>query len=392
MRKINTKQLPFVIRTCYKQTDFQNKKFPIIIYGTFGIGKSFIIYEEAKAIAKSKGKEFIDFNRATFQQKEDLIKNPTGKFVFLDIRLSEYDTSDIKGLPDFKEANGTSSDSIIWKSPFWTKILENPEADGIILFDEINLATPLVISSIYKILHDRIINDRAISPNFLMISAGNKDDDKAYTHELASPVRDRAVELELSPPTAESWIEDFAIPNDIDSRIIGFITWKPSYLRSVDFDSEAKFTTPRGWARLNALIHGIEKYEDIELLSSTAIGEGIAREFVAFCKIKDTIKLEEVIKNPREFKKIDAIDIRYFVITAIAEKYKDKSKKNEVTFEKLMELSEVLDEMNLPDYVTMFLRLAIKYAGRKFDEDFTAKANNFPIIKKYNKVFLSEEK
>lgn len=380
VKKISPKEFKIIIKAGYKQKDsLTNRKYPLLCYGTFGIGKSWIVKDVAKEIAEKKGKLFIDWNTIPLEEKEKVIENPKAYFVMLDIRLSEYDTTDLKGLPDFKDDK-----CIIWKTPFFSKLLENPESDGILFFDEINLATPLVISSVYKIIYDRVINDGKIGDNWLIMGCGNKDEDRAYTHELASPVRDRACEVELSPPTPDEWCE-WGIKNGIDSRIIGFLNWKPTYLHKVDFEDKQKFTTPRGWHRLSQIINGVEDYDTLDLLSGTAISEGIALEFVSFCKIKDLIKLDEIIKNPELLKNITEVGQRYFIVSALAEQYKTKK---EVDFSKIMKVSEILDNSKQQEFVALLWRLCVKYNPVKFAKEFTEKDINNPLKKKYHQYIV----
>lgn len=374
VKKVNHQQFKTLIKAFYKQKRADGSKIPLIAYGTFGVGKSAVVRDTAIEIAEKKGKNFVDWNRITRQEKDKLFQNPKESFILMDIRLSEFDSSDIKGLPDFKK----DSHSIEWKVPFWATILEHPESDGILFFDEINLATPLVISSVYKILHDRVINEGKINDNWLIIGCGNKDDDKAYTHELASPVRDRGGEVELIPPSADDWTE-WAIKNNIDNRIIGFINWKSTNLHSVNYEDGQKFTTERGWARLNTLIKDVTDYQTLDLISSSAIGEGIAREFIAFCKIKDIVNLEDIIKNPEELKKITEVSMLYFIIGALAERYKD----NKLKFTDILKISEVLDNLKKTEFVPMFWRLCSKYNVLKFRNDWASADKNSPLIDKF---------
>lgn len=377
-KKITHKQLGSLIKHLYSTKTTRGTKLPLIVYGTFGVGKSTIIQDRAKEIAEKKQKEYVNWNEVTRAKKDEINLNPEKFFVLIDIRLSEFDSSDVKGLPDFKDEN-----SIEWKIPFWAKLLENPKSDGILFFDEINLATPLVISSTYKIIHDRVVNESKINNNWLILSAGNKDEDRAYTHELASPVKDRACEVELIPPNIDDWT-NWATENGIDSRIIGFLNWKPSNLHKVDFDDGQKFTTERGWERLHYLIQGLIDYKELDLVSGTAISEGIAREFTAFCKIKDSVKLDEIIKNPEKFKEVEDISIKYFVVTALAEHYKDKK----VTFEKLLEISKVLDEMKCAEFIALMWKLASKYAKERFRKDFTTKDLDNPLRVKFHEYLV----
>jgi len=240
------------------------------------------------------------------------------------------------------------------------------------------LAPPLVISSTYKIIYDRVINESKINDKWLILGAGNKEDDRAFTHELASPVRDRGGEVELITPSAESWT-DWALNHNIDSRIIGFVNFKPSVLHSVNYDDNQKFTTERGWARVNALINGVKDYNQLDLISASAIGEGIAREFSAFCKIKEQINLEDIIKNPKKLQKVEEIDIKYFIITALSEKYKDKK----INFKNIISISEELDKQKNAEFVALFWRLCMRLNPNKFKSEILKSKSK--ILDKYVK-------
>ena len=168
VKKVTHKELNVLIEHYYKT------KEPLFIWGTFGIGKSRVMREVAIDKAKEKGKEFVEWNKTNPDKKQEVFNNPEKYFVFIDIRLSEYDSSDIKGLPDFQ----SDKKSIDFRVPFWALLLEKPESDGILFFDEINLATPLVISSCYKIIYDRVVNDGKINDNWLIVGCGNKQEDR----------------------------------------------------------------------------------------------------------------------------------------------------------------------------------------------------------------------
>ena len=372
VKKVTHKELAELLKVYYE------KKTSLLIYGSFGLGKSVTVRETAKKIAKERGREFIEWNSLTREEKQKVAEYPEKYFCLMDIRLSEYDSSDIKGLPDFKDG-----ESIVWKSPFFAKVLEKENSDGILFFDEINLATPLVISSVYKIIYDRVINESKINSNWLILGCGNLSKDRAYTHELAPPVRDRGGEVELISPSADDWT-DWAVANKIDSKIIGFINFKPSNLHKVDFEDEQKFTTERGWERLNNLIKGISDLKTLELVSSSAISEGVAKEFVAFCKIQDKVKLEEIIKNPEKLEAIKEISIKYFVITALAEKYKD----DKVKFNKVIKISEVLDKMKNAEFVALLWRLCYRYDSSKFRKEFTGSEINKELAERYSKYLI----
>ena len=238
------------------------------------------------------------------------------------------------------------------------------------------------MSSCYKIIYDRIINDEKVSDNWLIIGCGNLDSDRAFTHTLPAPLKDRGGEVELVKPEPEDWVVDFAIPNEIDSRIIGYINFKKSSLHKVDFNDNQKFVTPRGWERVSNLIKGVKVWNTLELTCKSAIGEGIAHEFIGFCKISEKMKLEEVIKNPQRIKKITELSVKFFLVSALAERYKDKK----VNFEKLMEASKVLDECKNAEFVALLWRLASSYT-QQFKKDFLASKDS-KFIEKYGKFII----
>jgi len=371
VKQITHEQLKQLIKVYYSKKNNDGRKNSLIIYGTFGVGKSSVVKASGRDIAKSQNREYVEWNKLTEIQRKELFENPEKYFCLIDIRLSEFDTSDIKGLPDYH-----GKDSIIWKCPLWAKFLELENSNGVLFFDEINLAPPLVISSTYKIIYDRIINESKINDEWLILGAGNNEEDRAFTHDLASPVRDRGGEVELITPSVESWC-NWAMDNDIDSRIIGFVNYKPSSLHQVNFEDRQKFTTERGWERVNSLIKGVEKYDELDLITSTAIGEGIAREFTAFCKIKEKISFDELIKNPKTIESITEVDMKYFVITALSEMYKLKK----VTFDNVMAISQELDRIGNCEFVALFWRLCMRSNPKKFKDEIIKTSN--PLISKY---------
>lgn len=294
---------------------------------------------------------------------------------------------------DFKRKRATEH-FFIYNDKIWTKIkniskkeefteiynFEVKDSNTYIANNILTHNTPIVISSCYKIIYDRIINNSKINKNWLIIGCGNLSEDRAYTHDIAPPLRDRGGEVVLACATIDNWTE-WAIKNEIDSRIIGFLNFKTSNLYKVDFDDEQKYTTYRGWQRVSNLIKGIKDYKVLELISSSAIGEGISKEFVAFCKINEKINLEGFIKEPRKLKTIKDVGIKYFVITAIADRYKDKK----INFAKIYDISKILDDGNA-EFVALLWRLCSGYSKRfrqeflgKVDEKFAVKYANYML-------------
>ena len=80
---------------------FDGANIPLMVYGTYGIGKSQIVRESA--IEKSEERSsriFLNWMSATNEEKKSAIENPEKYFAFIDIRLSQLEPSDIRGIPN----------------------------------------------------------------------------------------------------------------------------------------------------------------------------------------------------------------------------------------------------------------------------------------------------
>jgi len=373
--KINHKELKDLTKI------YCDKKISFFVRGRFGIGKSRAIREVAMEKAKEKGRIFVEWNSMTENEKLALMDNPEKHYVFIDIRLSEYSPDDIKGLPLFMN----NQRAIEFKIPLWALLLEHKDSDGVLFFDEINLATPLVMSSCYKIVYDRVVNQSRINNNWFIMMAGNTEEDRAYTTDVPSPLKDRCGEVELNIPSIEEWSE-WAIKNKISSSIIGFLNFKNSNLWKVNYEDNQKYTTPRSWERCSILIDGIKNddYDKLLLIVSSALGEGVASEYVAFCKLREKVNLKEILKKPEKIKDLDTekdLGMMYFLISAIADNYRT----GEVKFNDVMNITKVLDEIKKVEFVALLWRLCISY-NEKFEEEFVKdKGSALEFANKYLK-------
>ena len=381
VKKITHEQLIQIIKILYESPDNEGKKIPAMCSGTFGIGKSFGIKTSAKLLAKDRTRKYSAWNELSYEEKRNIVDNNLLKdyFILFDIRLSEFDATDIKGLPDFDKLRKW----IEWRYPFFVEVLQHPDSDGIVFFDEMNLAPDLTLKSCYKILHDKVINDVKINYNWLIVGAGNTEADHASISEMPAPLKDRVAEFELLPPSAKDWIK-WAIKYGIHPKIIAYLTWKGTNLRKVNYEDGQKFTTERGWERVSCIMN--RTFEDIELACGTLIGEGIAVEFVNFLKIQDRVNLDEIVKNPKKVKDVTEPGEKYFVVSGLAEKYSN----NTMTFEQMFAISQELYQNRSGDFVALMWRLCSRMAKAKFRKDFTSKELNHPLRAIFLK-FLTED-
>lgn len=246
-----------------------------MIEGSPGMGKSEIVQQ----IAKSYGLKLID------------------------LRLSQCDPTDLLGFPTI----GTNIDPTKARAgyvPMDTFPLENdtiPQGyNGWLIFmDEFSSAMRAVQAAAYKIVLDRKVGQQSLHKNVAIVCAGNKETDNAIVEPMSTALQSRLVHMELVVD-AEEWLQ-WAASNKVDHRITSYVGWKPDALYSFQADHTDKtYACPRTWEFANRLLKNISTLDKdaLPLLAGT-LSEGIAREFLAYCKVQDKLpKLSQIMAAP----------------------------------------------------------------------------------------------
>ena len=311
MYSVNSKEYIELLKVCFET------KIPLYVYGGAGVGKSEIPTQVFPSIAKSQNREFIKWTDLTCDQKIVCIKNPEKYFVFCDQRIGQMDMTDLRGIPNM------INKEILETIPFsWIVYFTQKEASGVIFFDELNLAPPIVAGQAYQIIHDRVISDRKLSKDVWVFGAGNRACDQANVFEMPFPLRDRFCECELNID-AKTWIS-WASANNINPHLISFINWKESYLYKINKDSSVKNSTPRGIVRASKLIGDLDIVKDresINRLVSISVGTAFACEFEAYIKHYNTLNWDMIYKNPKSILEL-SIDQVFALIGGMAEHFK----------------------------------------------------------------------
>jgi len=283
---------------------------PLFVWGTFGIGKTYAVKKAGEIIAKMHGLEYSD----NIQDIDD-----PNKFCVITIALHHFDPAELKGLgfPD-KEKGVTV---------FYPPETLPRKGQGIIFLDELNLAPPLVQANAYQLVLERRIGKYVVPPGYMIIAAGNTDADRAYTYQTAAPLNNRFFHCKLNTPTVEEWIKDFAIPEGIDIRILGFLSFREDYLHKFNPENYDKIVpTPRMWDHASEAIIGIEDEEMLRKCIGMAVGYDIATEFVSWLRLSKDYNISHIFEtgtipdfpHGTELKKVS---IRYALSTAIAHHY-----------------------------------------------------------------------
>jgi len=276
---------------------FKNQR-PIFLWGPPGIGKSDII--------KQLGSE-LDAH-------------------VIDVRLSLWEPTDIKGIPYFDSNDNTMR---------WAPPSELPNAElaskhkQIILFlDEMNSAAPSVQAAAYQLILNRRVGTYHLPDNVVLVAAGNRETDKGVTFRMPAPLANRFVHLEMQV----NWDDYFewAVENKVHQDVVGFLSFSKKSLYDFDPKSSSRaFATPRSWSFVSELL--TDDDVDVDTLTdlvSGSVGEGLAISFMAHRKISSKMP------NPTDIltgkvKKMDSKEISamYSLTVSLCYELKDSCEK-----------------------------------------------------------------
>lgn len=253
------------------------QRWPAFVWGAPGIGKSAIVRRVAEG----------------------------ADMPVIDVRASLLDPTDLRGIPTVGEGRA------VWLPPsFLPKESDRP---GVLFLDEINAAPPLVQASLYQLVLDRRVGEYVLPPGWWIVAAGNRQHDKAVTFRMSSALANRFVHVTLEPDV-DDWRE-WAIAEALDPLVVSFIGFRPALLWQ-EPGQEAAYATPRTWQMLSDVLARFGAPDACSDLVPGIVGEGPAREFLAFARsAADMGMIERILADPETAELPQTLD-RLFVLTS----------------------------------------------------------------------------
>ena len=271
---------------------FKSKR-PIFVWGPPGIGKSDVV----KQIGEDLGAPVID------------------------VRLSLWEPTDIKGIPYFDSVSSTMK----WAPPIeLPSEVDAAQHDNIILFlDEMNSAAPAVQAAAYQLVLNRRVGTYKLPDNVLIVAAGNREADKGVTYRMPAPLANRFTHLEM----AVDWDDWFswAADNRIHKDVVGFLTFSKKDLYDFDPKSGSKaFATPRSWSFVSELLDDDEDEGVLSDLTAGSIGEGLAIKFMAHRKVASKLpNPSDILKGKVKKMESKEISAMYSLTVSLCYELKD---------------------------------------------------------------------
>jgi hypothetical protein len=324
------------------------KRRPIFLWGPPGIGKSDIIHQIG---------ETLDAH-------------------VIDVRLSLWEPTDIKGIPYFNSNDNT----MVWAPPGELPSEElAAKYDKIVLFlDEMNSAAPAVQAAAYQLILNRKVGTYRLPDNVLIVAAGNREADKGVTYRMPAPLANRFVHLEMQV-NFDDWFQ-WAVNNRVHKDVVGFLNFSKKDLYDFDPKSPSRsFATPRSWSFVSELLEdGIDDSTTTDLVAG-AIGEGLAVKFMAHRKVAASMPdPSEILAGKVKEMKAKEVSAMYSLTVSLCYELKEASDAGDKKFDDKVNnfLRFAMDNFDT-ELVVMGISLALKQYSLPIDPDAVACFDEF---------------
>ena len=240
-------------------------KFPILIRGRHGIGKSTIVYQ----IAEQRGLPVVER------------------------RASQMTEGDLLGLPKV-EGNVTQ-----WLAPEWLHTACN---EPVVLFlDEVDRATMEVRQGIFELCDSRKIAGYTLHEGtviFACVNGGGDHGDQYQVGEMDPAELDRYTVFDVKP-TVEDWLS--WADGNVSQVIWDFINDNHSHLEhNDDYEPNKVYPSRRSWERLSRTIGD----QDVKALASSGVLYHLTTGFVGF---EAGVALVDYVKNYNKIVTVEEI-------------------------------------------------------------------------------------
>ena len=315
-------------------------KRPIFVWGGPGIGKSEVIHQIAKNIDAK----------------------------VIDIRLSLWEPTDIKGIPYFN----SKENNMVWAQPseLPTKAEAKKHKNIVLFLDEMNSAAPSVQAAAYQLILNRKVGQYELPDNVLICAAGNRESDKGVVYRMPAPLSKRFIHLEMKPEF-DDWFE-WAVEHNIHKDVVGYLTFSKKDLYDFDPKSPSRsFATPRSWSFVSELLSDDLDENTVTDLVSGAVGEGLAVKFMAHRKVASELpNPSEILEGKITEMKSKEISAMYSLTVSLCYELKEANDKKDKKFnDKVSKFLRFMMDNFDTELVVMGIKMALTQYQLPIDPD-----------------------
>lgn len=216
---------------------------------------------------------------------------------FIDLRLSQLESADLRGIPVPVESEGISK----WFPPEFLPfkgIKRYEGTSGILLLDELNRARPDVLQAAFQLVLDRKVGMHELLDSWYIVAAGNLgEEDKTDVVEMDSALKNRFIHFHVDVDL-KVWL-DWAEGAGVHPDVREFLNGKPKWLYYVANQEDNIYVTPRSWEKFSDILKQNPKVDPMEVttLLGVDIIHGAAGEFRKFLEQKEIISGKDIVAS-----------------------------------------------------------------------------------------------
>jgi len=246
-----------------------------------------------------------------------------------DIRLAQYESVDLRGLPD------TENRMTVWNLPATLPFIGNPnfnsDPDHIIILslDEFTHGQESVMSVAYQLVNEGRVGEHVLMPNVRIVAMSNREGDKGISRRMPVPLNNRFTHVEVITSVDEFCV--YAQKKGLHRMGPMFLQFCKDQLSTfmvpdgdggaMKVTSEKAFATPRTWEKALRIYDN----PDIPLatkhvLIAGTIGDATAAKFWAFEKAYDQLSklIPAIMKDPTKAPVPEARDVMFAVTVGLS--------------------------------------------------------------------------
>ena len=262
-------------------------RWPAFIWGPPGVGKSAIVAQ----LATERGLALVD------------------------IRAPLLDPTDLRGIP------AVVGDRAEWFAPSF--LPREGAAPGILFFDELNAAPPIVQASLYQLVLDRRIGEYRLPDGWRIVAAGNREQDRSVVFRMPDALANRFVHLDFTP-SFEDWRE-WAVRRHLNPMVVAFLSLRRELLHKPG-GTERAFPTPRSWEIAGDIIDAFGPGVSCDEALAGTVGTGAAIELQKFLQSELTVaEIEALLASPDTAPIPTKVSSLYVLVSNIARRGKEEA-------------------------------------------------------------------
>lgn len=230
----------------------------------------------------------------------------------------------------------------------------------------------VAVHNCFQLVLDRRLGDYCLPDGWTIVAAGNRLQDSANVFAMAKPLHNRFAHGELIPPPFDPDWREWALAHGVHIDVVAFVGSNLQWLYKNDPKStDPAFPTHRSWALAGQVLSskGLnpttdEAINEMYKLVGACVGQGAASYFKGFLKVRKTIKIEDLLKNPEKVKTLKENEVLYALSSGLAGKYGADRKL-------MTPVLAVLGHMEADDMAVFTLRLMRGVQATNFSTDLT---------------------